>query len=73
MVQAVWWPGYLAYWLDQACSYINTVCWLMLEIENFNGERYPHGGVKVQAEMRTKDHNGAIVPRTEIFKTCMHL
>ena len=32
----------------------------MLETKVFNGERYPHGGVKVQAEVRSKDHNGAV-------------
>ena len=26
-----------------------------------NGERYPHGGVQVEAEMRSKAHNGAVV------------
>ena len=39
----------------------NTKCRLMLETKVFNGERYPHGGVKVQAEMRSKDRNGAVV------------
>ena len=38
----------------------NTKSQLMLETKVFNGERYPHGGVKVQAEMRSKDHNGAV-------------
>ena len=26
-----------------------------------NGERYPHGGVQVEAEMRSKAHIGAVV------------
>ena len=26
-----------------------------------NGKRYPHGGVQVEAEMRSKAHNGAVV------------
>ena len=48
-------------------------CRLTSETGNLNEERYPHGGVKVQAETKTKDHNGAIVPRIEIFKICMQL
>ena len=40
--------------------HVNTKCRLMLETKVFNGERYPHGGVKVQAEVRSKDHNGAV-------------
>ena len=41
--------------------HVNTKSQLMLETKVFNGERYPHGGEKVQAEMRSKDHNGAVV------------
>ena len=41
--------------------HVNTKSRLMLEIKVFNRERYPHSGVKVQAEMRSKDHNGAVV------------
>ena len=39
----------------------NEKCVVKLETRMFNGERYPRGGVKVQAEMRSKDHNGAVV------------
>ena len=41
--------------------HVNAKSQLMLETKVFNGDRYPHGGVKVQAEMRSKDHNGAVV------------
>ena len=41
--------------------HVNTKSRLMLEIKVFNRERYPHSGVKVQAEMRSKDHNEAVV------------
>ena len=39
----------------------NTKCVMKLEARMLNGERYPHGGVQVEAEMRTKAHNGAVV------------
>ena len=40
---------------------INRKCLMKLEARMLNGERYPHGGVQVEAEMRTKAHNGAVV------------
>ena len=39
----------------------NTKCLVKLEARMLNGERYPHGGVQVEAEMRSKAHNGAVV------------
>ena len=39
----------------------NTKCLMKLEVRMLNGERYPHGGVQVEAEMRSKTHNGAVV------------
>ena len=36
-------------------------CFIKLETRMLNGERYPHGGVQVAAEMRSKTHNGAVV------------
>ena len=36
-------------------------CLIKLEAMMLNGERYPHGGVQVEAEMRSKAHNGAVV------------
>ena len=39
----------------------NTKCLMKLEARMLNGERYPHGGVQVEAEMRSKAHNGAVV------------
>ena len=37
--------------------------WFVAKVESKTpkGAGYPHGGLKVQAEMRTKDHNGAVV------------
>ena len=32
-----------------------------LDMRMLNGKRYPHGGVQVEAEMRSKAHNGAVV------------
>ena len=39
----------------------NTKCLMKLETRMFSGKRYPHGGVQVEAEMRSKAHNGAVV------------
>ena len=39
----------------------NTKCLMKLEARMLNGERYPRGGVQVEAEMRSKTHNGAVV------------
>ena len=38
-----------------------TKCLVKLEARMLNGERYPHGGVQVEAEMRSNAHNGAVV------------
>ena len=40
---------------------MNTKCVMELEARMLNGDRYPHGGVHVEAEMRSKVHNGAVV------------
>ena len=40
---------------------INRKCLIKLEARMSNGERYPHGGVQVEAEMRSNAHNGAVV------------
>ena len=34
---------------------------MKLDTRMLNGKRYPHGGVQVEAEMRSKAHNGAVV------------
>ena len=39
----------------------NTKCLVTLEARMLNGERCPHGGVQVEAEMRSQVHNGAVV------------
>ena len=39
----------------------NTKCLMKLEARMLNGERYLRGGVQVEAEMRSKTHNGAVV------------
>ena len=39
----------------------NTKCLMKLEVRMLNGERCPHGGVQVEAEMRSKAHNGVVV------------
>ena len=45
----------------QSVIKINTKCVMELEVRMLNGERYPHGGVQVEAEMSSKAHNGAVV------------
>ena len=42
-------------------SGINTKCLMKLDTRMLNGERCRHGGVQVEAEMRSKAHNGAVV------------
>ena len=39
----------------------NRKCLVKLEARMLNGKRYPHGGVQVEAEMRSKAHSGAVV------------
>ena len=39
----------------------NTKCLVKLKTRMLNGERYPHGGVQVEAKMRSKAYNGAVV------------
>ena len=45
----------------QSMIKLNRNCLMKLEARMSNGERYPHGGVQVEAEMRSKAHNGAVV------------
>ena len=40
---------------------MNTKCLMKLDTRMLNGERCPHGGVLVAAEMRSKAQNGAVV------------
>ena len=42
-------------------SRINTKCLMKLDTRMLNGERCPHGGVQVEAEMRSNAQNGAVV------------
>ena len=47
--------------IQQSVMRRNTKCLVKLEARMLNGERYPHGGVQVEAEMRSKAHDGAVV------------
>ena len=42
-------------------SRIDTKCLMKLDTRMLNGERYPHGGIQVEAELRPKSHDGAVV------------
>ena len=33
-----------------------------VETKSSEGERYPHGGLQMKAELRPKTHDGAVVP-----------
>ena len=47
--------------LFPSVSRIETKYLMKLDMRMLNGERCPHGGVQVKAEMRSKAHNGAVV------------
>ena len=40
---------------------VNMKCLMKLDVRMMNGVRYPHGGVQVEAEIRSKAHNGKVV------------
>ena len=51
----------LSTWTSTSVSKVGTGFVVKVETKTSKGVGYPHGGVKVQAEMRSKDHNGAVV------------
>ena len=48
-------------WTSTSVAKVGTRFDVKVESKTSLGKRYPHGGVKVQAEMRLKNHNGAVV------------
>ena len=48
-------------WTSLSVTKVKTKFRVTLESKTTYGERYPHGGVQVKAEMRSKAHNGAVV------------
>ena len=48
-------------WTSTSVAMVGTRFVAKVESKTPKGTGYPHGGLKVQAEMRTKDHNGAVV------------
>ena len=51
----------LSTWTSTSIAKVGTRFVVKVESKTSKGVEYPHGGVKVQAEMRSKDHNGAVV------------
>ena len=51
----------LCTWTSTSVAKVGTRFVVKVESKTSKGVGYPHGGVKVQAEMRSKDHNGAVV------------
>ena len=48
-------------WTSTSVAKVGTKFVVEVESKTSTGMTYPHGGVKVQAEMRSKDHKGAVV------------
>ena len=48
-------------WTSTSVAMVGTRFVAKVESKISKGAGYPHGGLKVQAEMRSKDHNGAVV------------
>ncbi|KAL5491758.1 hypothetical protein EMCRGX_G017112 [Ephydatia muelleri] len=40
---------------------VGTMYHVKVQSKTSKGEEYPHGGVEVKGEMRSKTHNGAVV------------
>ena len=48
-------------WTSTSVARVGTRYHVKVQIKTSNGEEYPHGGVEVKGEMRSKTHNGAVV------------
>ena len=48
-------------WMSASVAKVKNNFHIKLETKNSFGEEYPHGGVQVEAEMRSKARNGAVV------------
>ena len=49
-------------WSSEFVAKVKGVYCVKLETMTSKGERYPHGGLQVKAELKPKSHNGAVVP-----------
>ena len=48
-------------WMSTSVASVGTRYHVKVQSKTSKGEEYPHGGVKVKGEMRSKTHNGAVV------------
>ena len=48
-------------WTSKSVAKVGTRFHVKVESKTSEGEGYPHGGVQMKAEMRSKVHNGAVV------------
>ena len=48
-------------WISTSVAKVGTRYHVKVQSKTSKGEEYPHGGVEVKGEMRSKTHNGAVV------------
>ena len=48
-------------WMSTSAAKVGTGYHVKVQSKTSKGEEYPHGGVEVKGEMRSKTHNGAVV------------
>ena len=48
-------------WVSTSVARVGTRYHVQVQSKTSKGEEYPHGGVEVKGEMRSKTHNGAVV------------
>ena len=48
-------------WVSTSVARVGTRYHVKVQSKTSKGEEYPHGGVEVKCEMRSKTHNGAVV------------
>ena len=48
-------------WTSKSVARVGTRYHVKVQSKTSKGEEYPHGGVEVKGEMRSKTHNGAVV------------
>ena len=48
-------------WMSTSAAKVGTRYHVKVQSKTSKGEEYPHGGVEVKGEMRSKTHNGAVV------------
>ena len=49
-------------WSSKSAARMDKVYSVKVETKSSEGERYPYGGLQVKAELRSKSHDGAVVP-----------